>query len=73
MRLTREEIDFVVWSSERLSEALGFYSLDELEHRTRNHLASLKILMSYYRRVRTLVDFVRREKAAFPVDTDQSS
>jgi hypothetical protein len=68
LQLAREEIDFVIYSSQRFAEALGFANLNELNNLTDNPIATLKILLSYYRRVRTLADYARRGKAEFPTE-----
>jgi hypothetical protein len=66
LQLAKEELDFVEESSQQLSRALGFENLAALNTLTGNPLATTKILLSYYRRVRTLADYAKKGKAAFP-------
>jgi hypothetical protein len=67
LRLSRDEIEFAVTSSQKIVNIMGFKNLAELNTLTNNNpLAGLKILMSYYRRIRTLVEFAESEKATFP-------
>jgi hypothetical protein len=68
LELQDDEINFVVNSSRRLAEALGFSDLAKLDDLTGNRLATMKILLSYYRRLRTLADYERRGKADFPAE-----
>ena len=68
LRLSRDEIAFVEKSSQKLSKLMGFKNFEQLNKLTNNNLASLKILMSYYRRIRILVGFVEKGKANFPMD-----
>jgi hypothetical protein len=70
MRLARDELEFIESASRRLSNLVGFKNLPHLNKLTNNPLASLKILMSYYRRIRTLVEFVKDGKATFPEGED---
>lgn len=62
------EIDFIVTSTDKLSKAMGFRDVKLLHELTSDPLASLKILMSYFRRVRTLAEYVESGKANFPDD-----
>jgi hypothetical protein len=66
LELARDELNFVVQSSHLLAQALGFDSLKELNKLTESPLATLKILLSYYRRVRTLAEYAKEGKAVFP-------
>jgi hypothetical protein len=68
LELTKAQIDFAVESSQRLAKDLGFEGLDELNEGTGNPLATLKILLSYYRRVRTLAGYAIKGKAKFPTN-----
>jgi hypothetical protein len=68
LELESDEMNFVMDSSRRLAEALGFTDLAKLNELTDNPLAAMKILMSYYRRIRTLADYERKGKADFPVE-----
>lgn len=68
LELARSQLDFAVKSSEQLANGLGFESLNQLNEGTGNPVATLKILMSYYRRIRTLAEYVTKGKASFPAD-----
>lgn len=70
MELAREELNFVIESSNQLAKAMGFEDLAALNKRTGNPLASLKILLSYFRRIRKLADYAIKGKASFPTDDD---
>jgi hypothetical protein len=48
-----------------MSRIFGFDDIGEINTRTGHPYISLKILLSLYRRVRTLVDYERRGKAVF--------
>jgi hypothetical protein len=69
LELTRDQIKFVIESAGQLAKAIGFENLEELNQHTGNPLASLKILLSYYRRIRKLAEYVVDGKAEFPTDT----
>ncbi len=68
MSFSREQLQFVEESSDRLARLLGFGDLQELNSLTGNPVATLKILMSYYRRVRTLAEFQTGGKLSLPGD-----
>jgi hypothetical protein len=68
IRFAKDKLDFVKESSEILDNLMGLNNLEQLNQLTNNPLASLKIQMSYYRRVKTLVTFVEKGKATFPED-----
>jgi|SRR5882724_672665 len=60
--LKREQIRFVEESAKSLSRLLGFKNLNELHDFTQNPLATLKILLSLYRRVRTIANYESKGK-----------
>jgi hypothetical protein len=68
--LARDQINFAIESSQQLAGAIGFESQEELNQRTGNPLPTLKILLSYYRRIRTLSKYVVKGKADFPTDNE---
>ena len=47
------------------TKLLGFNNLDEINARTGHPYLSLKILLSLYRRVKTLTDYIGKGKADF--------
>lgn len=61
--LRRDQIRFAEESAKSLSQLLGFKNLEELHYLTQNPLATLKILLSLYRRVRTLAKYESKGKA----------
>lgn len=63
IELTREQIDLLIYSSEEIAKILGLPSADPILRRTKNPLVALKILMSIYRRVRTLAEYQNKGKA----------
>ena len=54
LKLARETIQFIEDSNGKLSEVLKFEHRQEINDLTRNALTTLKILMSYCRRIKTL-------------------
>lgn len=63
--LSREQIAFVKESTNELASILRIKSVNALEERTHDPLKSLKILMSVYRRIRILAEYVNKRKADF--------
>jgi hypothetical protein len=61
--LKRDQLRFVEESARSLSRGLGFKNLDELNMLTQNPLGTLKILLSLYRRLRTLSKYESKGKA----------
>lgn len=61
--LTRDELHMVEDMSSTMARILDLPTANFLHERTRNPLVSLKILLSLYRRVRTLAEFKLRGKA----------
>ncbi len=69
LELSHMQMAFVIDSSEKLAKMLGFNDIQTLSERTENPLATLKILLSYYRRLRLLAEYQRNGKASFPPAT----
>jgi hypothetical protein len=63
VQLSKEEIDLLVHSSEEMAKILGLASAGPILDRTKNPLIALKILLSIYRRVRTLAEYQNKGKA----------
>jgi hypothetical protein len=63
LSLEREKLEFIEDSTARLARLLGVGAPEKLHRRTGNPLASLRILLSYYRRVRTLARYSEKGKA----------
>ena len=63
MELTRDELRMVLEMSETMSRMLEIGSPDAVHERTRHPLISLKVLLSVYRRVRTLAEYKIKGKA----------
>jgi hypothetical protein len=70
MELSKEQVDFALDMSKKLSESLGFEHLEELHERTGHPLATLKMLLSYFRRIRSLAEYTVAGKAYFPKDKE---
>ena len=67
----REEIKFMVESAEELARIMSFDDLEKLQVRTRDPLGTMKILLSFYRRVRELVGFQLDQKVRFDCEAPQ--
>src|SRR6267378_4501008 len=52
LRLDREEVQYLEQSCQSLARLLGFKDLEQLQDLTPNRLATLKVLLSLYRRVK---------------------
>jgi hypothetical protein len=61
-RLSAEEVRFAARACEELSHAIGLGDCGELNRLTRDPLASLKILMAFYRRLSELLSFIDQGK-----------
>lgn len=70
MDLTEKQIEFAVKMSRVLGESLGFNQIEELNERTGHPVATLKMLLSYFRRVRKLAEYATTGKAEFPDERD---
>jgi hypothetical protein len=62
----REEREYVEQSLEAMARILGFENIKEINERTGDPYISLKILLSGFRRVRTLSNYEREGKTVFP-------
>jgi hypothetical protein len=67
----KSEIRFIEESAKKMAKALGISNFEELNARTGNSYRTLKILLSLYRRVRTLAEYQNRKKADFLVPQNQ--
>lgn len=65
LELKEADIKFLNSSSKSLAKLLGFKNLKELNELTQNPLTTLKILLSFYRRIRSLADYTKRGKTKF--------
>jgi len=63
--LTKEQTDFAIESANNLSRLLGFENAAQLQKLTKNALATLKILLSFYRKIKILFEFNNKGKARF--------
>lgn len=64
-QLEKEHLQFILQSTKELAEIIRFEKVEELQFRTQDNLATLKILMSFYRRIRKLAEYVIDEKVNF--------
>lgn len=65
LQFKKEELDYITSCLTQMGNLLGFRNLEEINARTGHPYISLKILMSLYRRVRTLVGYIEKGKADF--------
>jgi hypothetical protein len=65
LELDRETLNFIISSGEELAKHLGFEHYKDMNEITNNPLTTLKIILSLYRRVRTLVKYDNSGKAKF--------
>jgi hypothetical protein len=72
LRLDKETIDFIDHSTYTMTQLLGLGNIKQLDEKTGNRLASLKIILSLYRRLKILVDFQLNGKAKFNNSRDPS-
>lgn len=63
--LEKERIQFIDDATQKLSHAMGFKNVEQINRLTGNPLATLKILLSFYRRIRTLTEYDRDGKVKF--------
>ena len=68
LQFKREQIEFMESSLESLSKMMAFDGVSELKQITSNELASMKILLSFYRRVRIVAEYQKNGKADFDPD-----
>jgi hypothetical protein len=69
--LSHEELNLVREYNQEMAAILQIGTPDALDARTGRPLVSLKILLSVYRRVRTLADYRNKGKAILPADALQ--
>ncbi len=55
--LAKDQIDFAIDSANKLSQLLGFENVAQIQKLTKNPLATLKILLSFYRKIKLLSEF----------------
>jgi len=65
LELKEADLRFINSSIKSLAELLGFKNVKELNKATKKSLTSLKILLSFYRRIRLLVDYTNKGKTKF--------
>jgi hypothetical protein len=63
IELEQQELEWVETSANRMAKLMGFEDVATLNKVTRNPLATLKVLLSLYRKVRTLAKFEESGKA----------
>jgi hypothetical protein len=71
LALGREELDLIRKYNQEIAAILQIGTPDALDARTGRPLVSLKILLSVYRRVRTLADYKNKGKALLPINSYQ--
>lgn len=71
-KVSQEELKFVVEANKELAEAIGIGDPEALNKLTGDPLASLKILMAFYRRLKELLAFMKEGKVQLaPPDKQQ--
>jgi len=65
LQFKKEELEYITSCLDQMGKLLGFNNLEEIKNRTGHPYISLKILLSLYRRVRTLVEYIGKGKADF--------
>lgn len=65
MKLSIEQQQFAIESSENISKLIGFEHVEEIHKLTKNPLATLKILLSFYRKVKVLAEYDIKGKAKY--------
>jgi len=60
--LSKEQSDFAIESANKLSQLLGFENVEQIQKLTKNPLATLKILLSFYRKIKVLAEFNSKGK-----------
>jgi hypothetical protein len=71
--LSREELKLIREYNNEMAEILKIGTPDTLDERTGRPLVSLKILLSVYRRIRTLADYHNKDKAVLPTNVPRSA
>lgn len=67
LEVQRDEYEFVLRSAREIADFLGIEKIEELHERTGHPLTTLKVLLSYYRRLSDLADFQEEGMANFPL------
>ena len=62
IELEERHQEFIKKSAENMAEMMGFNSIEGIDAKTGSRLKSLKILSSYYRRIRVLTEFQSKGK-----------
>lgn len=70
LQLTQAQIKAMRSVCDELAKAMGFKSLPDLNRKTGNIEVSMKLLAAQYRRMKTLVEFEKKDKAFLPLDDD---
>jgi len=65
IQLSKDQIDFAIDSANKLSELIGFENLKQIQMLTKNPSATLKIMLSFYRKIKILADFSSKGKTKF--------
>ncbi len=65
LKLRQSELDFIAENAETMGRVLGITDVSSIHARTGNPYITLKILLSLFRRVRTLAEYQLQGKADF--------
>jgi hypothetical protein len=66
LRLRTSEVKFIEECADAMAHALGFTNIKQLNKRTGHPYRTLKILLSLYRRIRTLAEYQNKGKVDLP-------
>ena len=65
LQLKKEELEYIEDALSRMCALLGFRNIEELNGKTGSPHKTLKILLSFYRRIRTLAEYQSKGKTKF--------
>lgn len=68
LEFEKQELEYIEFAANRMANLVGASNLEEINQRTGHPYRTLKILMSLYRRVRTLADYQNKGTADFRND-----
>lgn len=66
LELTNKQIDFIIHADEKIAKLLKLDPAAVIEQRAEHSIIAMKILFSFYRRVRTLAEYQERGKIRLP-------
>ena len=73
LELSRDELKLISESATTMAKLLGLRSVKDIHRRTDDELISLKIILSFYRRIRLLSEYQNNGKADFKQQIDDEN